>query len=65
MQVVDVLEVSIPIWDKAMLAQIVMLVMVVFLLRKLSDNRNKKNYKMKCERYLNESAFRTFFCFKQ
>ena len=40
MQVVDVLEVSIPIWDKAMLAQIVMLVMVVFLLRKLSDNRN-------------------------
>ena len=24
-----------------------------------------KNYKMKCERYLNESAFRTFFCFKQ
>ena len=34
------LEVSIPIWDKAMLAQIVMLVMVVFLLRKLSDNRN-------------------------
>ena len=40
MQVVDVLEVSIPIWNKAMLAQIVMLVMVVFLLRKLSDNRN-------------------------
>lgn len=40
MQVVDVLEVSIPICDKAMLAQIVMLVMVVFLLRKLSDNRN-------------------------
>ena len=25
----------------------------------------QKNYKMKCERYLNESAFRTFFCFKQ
>lgn len=25
----------------------------------------EKNYKMKCERYLNESAFRTFFCFKQ
>lgn len=25
----------------------------------------RKNYKMKCERYLNESAFRTFFCFKQ
>ena len=23
--------------------------------------REKKNYKMKCERYLNESAFRTFF----
>ena len=44
MQVVDVLEVSIPIWDKAMLAQIVMLVMVVFLLRKLSDNRNKHYY---------------------
>ncbi len=40
MQVVDVLEVSISIWDKAMLAQIVMLVMVVFLLRKLCDNRN-------------------------
>ena len=40
MQVVDVLEVSIPIWDKAMLVQIVMLVMVVFLLRKLYDNRN-------------------------
>lgn len=31
-----------------------------------SSNRDKrKNYKMKCERYLNESAFRTFFCFKQ
>ena len=41
MQVVDVLEVSIPIWDKAMLVQIVILVMVVFLLRKLYDNRNK------------------------
>ena len=40
MQVVDVLEVSIPIWDKAMLVQIVMLVMVVFLLRKLYDNMN-------------------------
>lgn len=24
-----------------------------------------KNYKMKCERYLNKSAFRTFFYFKQ
>lgn len=23
-----------------------------------------KNYKMKCERYLNKSAFRTFFYFK-
>ena len=35
MQVVDVLEVSIPIWDKAMLAQIVMLVMVVFFTKKI------------------------------
>lgn len=29
------------------------------------EQKKKKNYKMKCERYLNESAFRTFFCFKQ
>lgn len=36
------------------------------LFRKLDDDeKNEKNYKMKCERYLNESAFRTFFCFKQ
>ena len=26
--------------------------------------KQTKNYKMKCERYLNKSAFRTFFYFK-
>lgn len=34
-------------------------------MRPIKYSGGKKNYKMKCERYLNESAFRTFFCFKQ
>ena len=55
---------------KLKLYRITVLVMTLFLMlvaliSTLVIRSNMKNYKMKCERYLNESAFRTFFCFKQ